>query len=209
MSVQLYTQEQIVNHVENASPTKFMYTFNKAPRFPEIDKRGKTDSFYNIPSSIMKRTAAIGYGIKSDFTKKNYRGTEFISIKRDFDKGNQRGLKYTFGLARDKFERQVVPGYKNLDKNVPGPAKYNVIKTIGNNSPYYTLHIICGETQWINRHMKNPGPGTYTPKVRINSQGKYPISQISNIKANNFGLDKSDRWKGYKRNLKLFIKFIL
>ena len=182
MSVQLYTQEQIVNHVENASPTKFMYTFNKAPRFPEIDKRGKTDSFYNIPSSIMKRTAAIGYGIKSDFTKKNYRGTEFISIKRDFDKGNQRGLKYTFGLARDKFERQVVPGYKNLDKNVPGPAKYNVIKTIGNNSPYYTLHIICGETQWINRHMKNPGPGTYTPKVRINSEGKYPISQISNIK---------------------------
>ena len=199
MSVQLYTQEQIVHHVENASPTKFMYTFNKTPRFPEIDKRGKSDTFYNMPSSIMNRTAGIGFGKKSDFTKNNYRGTEFISIKRDFDKGNQRGLKYTFGLARDKFERQVVPGYKNFDKNVPGPAKYNVIKTIGNNSPYYTLHIICGETQWINRHMKNPGPGTYSPVVRINSEGKYPVSQISNIKANNFGLDKSDRWKCYKR----------
>jgi len=46
MSVQLYTQEQIVHHVENASPTKFMYTFSKAPRFPEIDKRGKKLSIY-------------------------------------------------------------------------------------------------------------------------------------------------------------------
>ena len=147
----------------------------------------------------MNRTAAMGFGKKSDFTKNFERGTEFISIKRDFDKGNSRGLKYTFGLARDKFEKQVVPGYKNFDKNVPGPAKYNVIKKIGNNSPYYTLHIICGETQWINRHMKNPGPGAYSPVVRINSEGKYPVSQISNIKANNFGLDKTDRWKSYKR----------
>lgn len=70
MSVQLYTQEQIVHHVENASPTKFMYTFSKAPRFPEINKNGKTDSIYNIPDSIMKRKAAMGYGHKSDFTKK-------------------------------------------------------------------------------------------------------------------------------------------
>ena len=51
--------------------------------------------------------------------------------------------------------------------------------------------------------MKNPG--AYTSKVRINSKGKYPVSQISNIKANNFGLDKSDRWKSYKRKLKIFI----
>jgi hypothetical protein len=153
----------------------------------------------------MKRKAAMGYGHKSDFTKKNYRGTEFISIKRDYDTGNQRGFKYSFGLARDKFERQVVPGYKNLDMNVPGPAKYDVLKTTGHESPYYTLHIICGETQWINRHMKNPGPGAYTPLVRINSEGKYPVSKISNIKANNFGLDKSDRWKLYKR--KYFILY--
>ena len=209
MSVQLYTQEQIVNHVENSSPTKFMYTFSKSPRFPEIDKRGKSDSIYNLPSTIMNRTAAFGFGKKSDFTKKNYRGTEFISIKRDFDEGNQRGLKYTFGLARDKFEKQVVPGYKNFDKNVPGPAKYNIIKTIGNNSPYYTLHIICGETQWINRHMKNPGPGTYEPVVRINSEGKYPVSKISNIKANNFGLDKTDRWKSYKGKYKYIYIYYL
>jgi len=209
MSIQLYTQEQIVHHLENASPTKFMYTFNKTPRFPEIDKRGKTDSFYNIPSSRMHRTAALGFGKKYDFTKAFYRGTEFISIKRDFDKGNQRGLKYTFGLSRDKFSKQVIPGFKNIDKNIPGPAKYNIIKKLGNNSPYYTLHIICGETQWINRHMKNPGPGEYTPKIRINTEGKYPISRISNIKANNFGLDRTNRWSSYKRKYNFIIYFLI
>ena len=46
--------------------------------------------------------------------------------------------------------------------------------------------------------MNNPGPGEYSTIVRINSAGKYPLSQISNIKVNNFGLDKTDRWKRYK-----------
>ena len=200
MTEELYTQEQIVHHVENASPTKFMYSFSKAPRFPSIDKKGKCDSFYNLPSCKMHRTCGIGFGTKSDFTKKNYRGTEFISIKRDFDEGNQRGLKYSFGLSRDKFTKQVCPGYSNLDKNVPGPAKYNVLKTTGSEMPYYTLHINCGDLGWINKYMNNPGPGTYQPVVRINSEGKYPVSSISNIKANNFGISKSDRWKGYKGN---------
>ena len=198
MSVQLYTQEQIVHHVENTSPTKFMFTFNKANRFPKIDKTGKTDTIYNIPSSKTKRKTTLGFGKKSDFTKAFYRGTEYISIKRDFDKGNEPGVKYTFGLARDKFKKQVVPGFKNFDKYIPGPGIYNVIKKTGSDSPYYTLHTICGETQWINRHMNNPGPGEYSTIVRINSVGKYPLSQISNIKANNFGLDKTDRWKRYK-----------
>lgn len=200
MSVQLYTQEQIVHHVENASPTKFMYSFGKAPRFKPINKKGKCDTFYELPSCKMSRTCSMGFGIKSDFTKDNYRGTEYISIKRDFDKGNQRGLKYSFGLSRDKFAKQVCPGYANLDKNVPGPAKYNVIKTTGSESPYYTLHIKCGYDKWVNRKMNNPGPGTYEPVVRINSEGKYPLSKISNIKANNFGIAKEDRWRGYKGN---------
>ena len=87
MSVQLYTQEQIVHHVENCSPTKFMYTFNKSPRFPEIDKRGKSDTIYNIPSSRMNRTAAMGFGRKSDFTKNFYRGTEFILTTGEYVPG--------------------------------------------------------------------------------------------------------------------------
>ena len=198
MSVQLYTQEQIVNHVENASPTKFMYSFSRAERFPPINKRGKSDTFYTLPSMKMNRSTGFGYGNKSDFTQNKNSRTEFISIKRDFDKGNQRGLKYSFGLGRDSFTKAYCPGYKNIDKNVPGPGKYNVIKELGADAPKYTLHTICGERGWINRHMNNPGPGTYQPVVRINSQGRYPVSNISNIKVNNFGLSHSDRWSHYK-----------
>ena len=198
MSIQLYTQEQIVNHVENASPTKFMYSFSRAERFPPINRTGKSDRFYTLPSMRMNRTTGFGYGHKSDFTKNKSCSTEFVSIKRDFDKGNQRGLKYSFGLGRDSFTKAYCPGYKNLDKNVPGPAKYNIIKPLGDDAPKYSLHAICGERGWINKNMNNPAPGTYQPTIKINSEGRYPLSTISNIKASNFGLSRSDRWSQYK-----------
>ena len=167
MSVELYTQEQIVHHVENASPTKFMYSFSRAERFPKINRKGKSDTFYTLPSMRMNRTAGFGYGHKSDFTKNKNSRTEFVSIKRDFDEGNQRGFKYSFGLGRDSFTKAYCPGYKNIDKSVPGPAKYNVIKELGSDAPKYSMHSICGERGWTNRFMNNPAPGTYQPVVKI------------------------------------------
>ena len=198
MSIQLYSQEQIVNHVENASPTKFMYSFSRAERFPSIKRTGKSDTFYTLPSMRMNRTAGFGYGQKSDFTKNKNSRTEFISIKRDFDKGNLRGFKYSFGLGRDSFAKAYCPGYKNIDKNIPGPGKYNVIKELGADAPKYTLHELCGERGWTNKKMNNPAPGTYSPVVKINPNGKYPLSTISNIKSYNFGLSQTDRWNHYK-----------
>ena len=198
MSIQLYSQEQIVNHVENASPTKFMYSFARAERFPNLKRTGKSDTFYNLPSVKMQRGAGIGYGTKSDFTRNKNNKTEFISIKRDFDEGNQRGLKYSFGLGRDSFQKTYCPGYKNIDKNVPGPGKYNVIRELGADAPKYSMHTICGERGWTNKFMNNPAPGSYPPIVRINSEGKYPLSQIPNIQCHNFGLSQSNRWNYYK-----------
>ena len=78
------------------------------------------------------------------------------------------------------------------------PGKYNVIKELGTDSPKYTLHELCGERGWINKNMNNPAPGTYSPDVKINSNGKYPLSTISNIKSYNFGLSQTDRWNHYK-----------
>ena len=198
MSIQLYTQEQIVNHLENASPTKFMYSFSRAERFPALKRRGKTDTFYTLPSVRMNRTCGFGYGTKSDFTTNKNNRTEFVSIKRDFDVGNQRGLKYSFGLGRDSFEKAYCQGYKNVDKNIPGPGKYNVIKELGADAPKYSLHEKCGDKGWTNKYMNNPGPGTYQPIIRINSEGKYPLSTISNIKVSNFGLSHTNRWNYYK-----------
>jgi len=208
MSIQLYTQEQIVNHVENASPTKFMYSFSRAERFPPIKRTGKSDTFYSLPSMRMNRTAGFGYGHKSDFTKSKNSKTEFISIKRDFDKGNQRGLKYSFGLGRDSFAKAYCPGYKNVDKNVPGPGKYNIIKEFGSDAPKFSLHAKCGEKGWTNKNMNTPAPGAYQPVVRINSEGKYPVSNISNVKVSNFGLSHTNRWSYYKSKNKIYLIYL-
>ena len=204
MSVPLYTQEEIVNHLENASPTKFMYSFSKSDRFRKIDKRGKTDIMYNLPSMIMTRKAGIGYGKKYDFTKENFRDTEFMSIKRSYDPNNMPGTKYSFGLGRDNFQKQVCPGYKNLDKNIPGPASYNVIKTTGHESPKYSFRKLCGKTYWAVKN-KNPGPGAYSPKASFNKNGRFINSKIVNIKGTPFSKYSSNRWNHYKCNIIFFI----
>lgn len=208
MTEQLYSQEQIVHHLENGSPTKFMWSFSKSPRFPKQDRRGYSDTIYDFPSFGKTRKAGMGYGNKSDFTKSSF-VTELAGEKRDFDPGTKpRGFQFSFGLGRDSFKKAYCPGYKNLDMNVPGPGKYNYLKTTGSDSPAYTLHAICGERGWTNRHMDNPGPGAYAPVVKINDKGRYPISRISNVKSFNFGLDHVDRFKGYKRKFIYMFNFI-
>ena len=62
---ELYTQQRIVDHLENHSPTKFMYSFSRAQRFPNVDRRGLSDSFYVFPGLSIGRTGqrvGIGYG---------------------------------------------------------------------------------------------------------------------------------------------------
>ena len=198
MSYQLYTQEQIVHHVENTSPTKFMYSFGRAERFPPLKWTGKSDRFYTLPSVRMNRTAGFGFGKKSDFTKRSNSHTEFVHIKRDFDEGNQRGVKYSFGLGRDHFTKQIVPGYRNIDKNVPGPGLYKVRKDFGSDALKFSMYEICGTRGWTNKNMNNPAPGTYKPVVEINPKGKYPVSNISNMLVSNFGLSNTNRWSNYK-----------
>ena len=200
MSVLLYSQEQIVKHLENASPTKFMYSFARAERFPPLKRSGKSDKFYNLRSVRMNRTAGFGYGTKYDFTKSKNLKTEFGSLKRDFDIGNQRGLKFSFGIGRDAYRKAFCPGYKNDDKNIPGPAKYQVRKELGSDAPKYTMHSICGERSWTNKNINTPAPGTYQPVVKINDKGRYPVSNISNIKVSNFGLSHTNRFNYYKNN---------
>ena len=193
MSTELYSQEQIVNHLENHSPTKYMYSFGKAERFPPIKRRGFSDNFYDLPSQKMRRTAGFGYGTKYDFTKG--KGWELTTVKRDFDKDSKpRAPAYSFGLSRDAYRKAYCPGYKNEDKCIPGAAKYNFLKTFGSEAPKYTMR--RKDIASVGRYgdSNTPGPGAYAPVVKINDKGIYPISRISNVKCNNFGLDKSQRY---------------
>ena len=197
---ELYSQEKIVNHQENNSPTKFMYSFGRASRFPPLDRRGFSDSLYNFPKFGKAQKVGIGYGNKTDFTKRRLI-TEIVGVKRDFDSESKpRGASYSFGQSRDKFVKVVCPGYKYIDRNVPGPAKYNsFLNTMGNmGSPAYTLRAKCGEYNWNNKLMDNPGPGAYDSIININNDGKCPVSRIPNIKSRNFGIDRIDRFSKYR-----------
>lgn len=191
MSIDFYNREQIVNHLGNNSPTKYMYSFSKAPRFPILKKNGKSDIFYNIPSLKDLRSTSFGFGNKSDFTK-NGNGTEIISIKRYFDKGKEPGPKFTFGLSREKFRKVFCPGFKIIDKDIPGPGKYNLFKNPGEDSPKYSIHEKCDK--YSKKKLGSPGPANYTPLLSINSEGKYPISKMPNVISPNLRMNKVKRF---------------
>jgi hypothetical protein len=212
MSVIVKCGTEICRANTNTSTAKFQYTFSKAARFPE-PKQNKEKvgeyTFYNLPSTLSKRFTKFGYGTKSDFTRgdKNY-APKFYNPGSDFDLKKPHSPLYSFPWGRDKYGKVFLETAKPFDKNVPGPGKYNVIKELGADAPKYTLHGICGERGWVNKNMNNPAPGTYQPVVKINSQGKYPVSNISNIKVSNFGLSHSDRWNYYKSKFIFKIYFI-
>ena len=194
MSIQLYTQEQIVKHLENSSPTKFMYSFGRAKRFPNNIK-ACSNAFYELPSIRTNRSTSFGYGTKFDFTKSSNTKTEFVSIRRDFDVNNSRGPKYSFGACRDAYAKAFCPGYKNVDKNVPGPGKYNYLKTFGSDSPQYSIHQKLLYGSIFNVNNKTPGPGVYRPVIEINDKGKCPLSKFKNSNVLNFGSNSCNRFE--------------
>ena len=52
---QIHGQEYNVRHQQNNSPSKFMFSFSKAPRFFRLKQDDKVDKFYNLPSTLGKR----------------------------------------------------------------------------------------------------------------------------------------------------------
>ena len=67
MSLTISTPAQICGSQLNTSKSKQLYSFPKTKRFNE-NYKPLCDIFYKTSSSITKRKAAFGYGIKSDFT---------------------------------------------------------------------------------------------------------------------------------------------
>ena len=56
-------QEYNVRHQQNNSPSKFMFSFSKTPRFFKLKQDDKVDKFYNLPSTLTKRSTAMGFKI--------------------------------------------------------------------------------------------------------------------------------------------------
>ena len=192
-----YNPSHIVNHLLNNSPSKYTYSFSSSPRFFKLKQDDKVDKFYDLPSTLNKRATAMGFGKKSNFTPKN--NSEFISIKRYFDKGNQPGHKYSFGISRDKYKKVLYPGIRLIDFDIPGPGKYNIVAKPGFNSPKYTMRPKCEKNIFLKNRILSPGPGEYSTIVHINSEGKYPLSGMPNVKTINFGSRRAKRFI-YKYN---------
>ena len=59
----------------------------------------------------------------------------FCNLGTDFDQKNPHGPKYSFANGREKYGKVFLETTKLFDKNVPGPAKYNVLKPFGSDAP--------------------------------------------------------------------------
>ena len=208
MSITIKSGKEICNAPTNTSKSKQQYSFSKAPRFPlsKLNK-GHTDQYYSLPNIHSTRSTNMGFGNRYDFTasQKNI-NSKFYGNYSDFDPQHPHGPKFSFANGRDKYEKVYIGSTVSNDKNVPGPGKYYILKPFGYDGVKFTIKGRNDNKNNNNNNNKNknkktgvPGPGQYPITVKINNQGKYPVSNISNISSLKFGLDKSKRFI-YKMN---------
>lgn len=178
----------------NTSTSKQRYTFAKAARFPKI-KRSSSAGFYEIPSTLSKRTTSFGFGNKVDFTKeKKGNNATFHDYSSDFNQKNPHGPKYSFSNGREKYGKVYLDSVKMFDKNVPGPGKYYIMKPFGSDCPKYSIkgrheNPITRKGEVI----PSPAPNLYNNVYKMNIQGKYPVSSIRNVNSIRMNYDKTKR----------------
>ena len=180
------TGEQISNNIQNKSPSKQMYSFSKAQRFP-LNHSSNLYHFYNLPPLKSQRSTSMGYGKKSDFTKGKNLNLPFYNIQRLFEYNNG-SPNYSFGSVLTS---------RVIEKS-PGPGNYDIIKPIGFNSPKFSLgnkiHNIISKENF-------PGPGSYKNLLKLNLSGKYPLSKIKNSLMSGWSLSKSIRIQNYNNDV--------
>lgn len=195
MSVIVASGEAISKSPINTSKSKMMYSFSKSVRFPKFDRRNYADQIYILPDIKSKRYTTFGLGNKSDFTKgEKGVNTQFYSNGTDFDKDHPHSPSYTFGVGRDKYEKVYYETNKMLDKNVPGPGGYNYLKPFGWDAPKFSMKGRSFEAKTSKSKDMSPGPGDYANVYSINAKGKYPISNVENVRSFNFVNDKMKRF---------------
>ena len=162
----------------NSSTSKQMYSFGKNRRFRDLKPSSET-FFYNLPHLKSTRSAAFGYGNRSDFTSILRKGKAqvYYNLPSDFDIRLRRSPQYSMGKGREECKRPI----NNVDKNDPGPGSYIVEKPLGYNSLKFSIFGRDWANKDENRHKRNfPGPNHYNQKLVINGNGRYPTSNFSN-----------------------------
>lgn len=83
-----------------------------------------------------------------------------------------------------------------LDKNIPGPGKFNISKPFGTDASKFS---IVGKGLNIKRAQNEPGPGDYK-LISMNKEGKYPLSNFTNTSSISFSLSKEQRFNYESKN---------
>jgi hypothetical protein len=118
----------------------------------------------------------------------------------DFDKKAPHLPAWTFGISRAYYEKVYYDTNKMLDKNVPGPGKYNCGRPFGSEAYKFTMRG-KSEDKKLSAQSKVPGPGEY-PCLALKPDGKYPLSKFKNMTNICFGANKAQRFNyNCKQNL--------
>ena len=128
----------------------------------------------------MTRSTTLGKGSKYDFTKgaKN-KNSQFYNLGSDFDQKDAHSPKWTFGISRNHYDKVYQENGKILDKNIPGPGLYDVLKPFGGEGEKYTMRGRSNEDKEKVKKLIVPGPGEYTA-VSTTMKGRYPLSKYKN-----------------------------
>lgn len=93
-------------------------------------------------------------------------------------------------MSRSFYEKVYCEANKPLDKNVPGPAKFNITKPFGSEASKFSMTGKGFDYFKKSKASNEPGPGDYK-YTNINKEGRYALSQYKNTSSISFNtLDK-------------------
>ena len=155
----------------------------------------------------MKRSTTLGKGGKYDFTKESKdQNSQFYDLGSDFNQKNAHSPKWTFGISRSHYDKVYYESGKILDKNIPGPGLYDVLKPFGDEGHKYTMRGRSNEDQEKVKKLIVPGPGEYT-QVAISTTGRYPLSKYKNTSNIIWSYNKSKKLDYESNNMFIYFDF--
>lgn len=152
--------EDICNSQINNSPSKMMFSFGKAERFPlKVQTEFKPPLIIKSLPRIKKKThlrgVSLGYGKRFDIsTLCPLSPMGFYSNRSDFDQNNPHSPRFSFGAGRE----QVPNGsFITKDNGVPGVGNYSLVRKFGAEAPRVSMK--GSRSKEIEEKYITPGPG--------------------------------------------------
>ena len=141
-----------LNSLLNNSSTKQAYSFGRAIRFKNSEKKDNLFHFYDIPEKKSNRGTTLGYGKKCNYSQIIGCGSnQLYAAPSYFDPNKHNAPVYSFGVSRPQGSKQ---------EQSPGPI-YNTSKKFGEGIPSYVFGTSGMKKNKSNRSSSVPGPGAY------------------------------------------------